>query len=76
MKAAALAAGGKSLTLKPPLAQQEMKLEVCGRRVQTCCAVVGMAEEPDISMATICSVLLEAQAGRRPWYCSGEVLEP
>jgi hypothetical protein len=37
---------------------------------------VGLAEEREGSMAKIGSVVLEVRAGRGPWNCSGEVLEP
>jgi hypothetical protein len=53
-----------------------MDLEVGGRRVQSRCKGVGYAEEHQGSLAKICSMLLEVQAGHSPWKGAGEVLQP
>jgi hypothetical protein len=53
-----------------------MDLEVGGRRVQSRCDGVELAEELQGSLAKICSMLLEVRAGHSPWNCAGEALEP
>jgi hypothetical protein len=65
----------KPADTEPPLAQPEVQPELGGRRDQSCCAGVGLAEEREGSLSKICSVLLEVRAGCSPWNGPGEVLE-
>jgi hypothetical protein len=74
MKAAAHAAGGTSLTPKLPSCNGRWSWRLVAVGFNP--AVWGSGwPKCEGSMAKICSVLLEVQAGCSPWNCSGEILE-